>query len=96
MEFTLWPSACCCFLLGYPKKEPTEEIGYPGWNLLKRWATSDGNHSAAIYMLLFPLGYLPMESKQEIGHPGCNQDGTKNCCHGWNCHLQNILSQFIL
>jgi hypothetical protein len=42
--------------------EPTEEMGYPGWNLMKSRATLDEIHSAAIYMLQFPLGYLHVES----------------------------------
>jgi hypothetical protein len=46
------------FLVGYPRMEPTEEMGYPGWNLLKSRATSDGILTAAIYIYTaVPLGY---------------------------------------
>jgi hypothetical protein len=40
--------------------------GYPGWNLLKSSATSDGIHSGAICMLLFPLGYFKMKYTEEM------------------------------
>ncbi len=72
MESTLRSSACCDFPLGSHRMEPTEEMGYPGWNLLKSWATSDGLHSASIYMLLFPLGYPLMEPTEEISYTGWN------------------------
>jgi hypothetical protein len=42
--------------------ESPEEKGYPGWNLLKSWATSDGIHNGVIYVLLFSSGYYQMES----------------------------------
>jgi hypothetical protein len=36
----------------------------------KSWATSNGIHIAAIYMLLFPVGYPQIEPTKEMGHPG--------------------------
>ncbi len=45
------------FPVGYPQMEPTEEMGYRGWNLLKSRPTSDWILTAAIYMLIFPLCY---------------------------------------
>jgi hypothetical protein len=54
-----------------------------------------GIHSASMYMLQFPVGYLQMESIEEIGLLDGIKTETKNCCHGWNEHLQTILSLFI-
>ncbi len=107
--------------LGYPRMEPTEEMDYPGWNLLKSRTTSDGVRSWVTYMLLLPSCYPQRKPTVEMNCPGWNPlqpstccsfhwttsiwrlwrrwaslDGitaeTKNCCLGWNRHLQKILS----
>jgi hypothetical protein len=54
------------FSLSYLPMKPTEEMGYPGWDLLNSWAISDGIHTAAVYMLLDTTGHLQMESKEKI------------------------------
>ncbi len=58
--------------LGYPRMEPTEEMDYPGWNLLKSRTTSDGVHSWVIYMLLLPSCYPRMKPRAEMNCPGWN------------------------
>jgi hypothetical protein len=53
--------------------EPKEEIGHPGWNLLKSWSIPDKIHTAAIYVYAtVSIGQSLMESSAEMGHPGWN------------------------
>jgi hypothetical protein len=42
-----------------------------------------------------PLGCLQMEFIEEMVFLDGIKTETKNCCHGWNEHLQTILSLFI-
>jgi hypothetical protein len=64
--------------------ESPGETGYPEWNLLKSWATSDGIHNGAIYVLLFSSSYYQMESRctDKMGALDGIKIETKNCCHG--------------
>jgi hypothetical protein len=98
LAYPRWNLSCsrlqASISIGLPSDRANRGDGYLGWNQLKSRATSDGVHTAVIFMLVFPLGYPQMEPTEEMSCLGWNLPKTWVTSDGIHSATTYIISRY--